>query len=106
MDTLYGHPKWYFDSIFGAKYVSENCNKTKEDFLNNAPQFYTLYFTPKMVCLSAGYSLISTRITKEKDISNLRAYEIFGIERMEEAIEKTISGITKFEYRKKVIDGL
>lgn len=101
---LYGHPKWLFVSIFGKNYVQENSHKTLEDFFDEAPHFYYIYFCPNTVCLGSypDYYTQTKKIIIKK-ISNMRAYQIFGIERMEDAIEKTISVMSKAEYRSKII---
>lgn len=102
---LYEHNRWYFESIFGIKYVEENCNKSLEDFFNDAPQHFYMYITKKNVIITYGRHYISGIINKiiEKKITNMRAYEIFGIEMMENSIEKTMSVISKAEYRSKII---
>ncbi len=101
---LYGHPKWLFYSIFGKKYVQENSHKSLEDFFDDAPHYFYMYIGPNFVCLSSYHNFYTeTKKILVKKITNIRAYQIFGIERMENAIEKTNTVISKAEYRNKII---
>lgn len=102
-DILYDLPLWYFESIFGVKYVNDNKDKSFEAFMNDAPQLFYMCITPKNVIISTEQTLVSTKRVYSKKIMNLRAYEIFGLALMEEAVSRTKSIMSRIEYRKKII---
>lgn len=90
MKTLFKKPIWKFIAVFGKKYVE--CaiteNKTIDEFLDNAPgwEFYTN--ADKTFCISANNELTRSSFGELTELTMKEAYNLFGIDILEEAREK------------------
>jgi hypothetical protein len=92
-EKLFGKPKWMFDSVFTSKYVNDSLNKNKESFLLEAPQLFQISKNTDKHCLITKNDAHIKYFTDTKqwvfeDITNLDAYNMYGIEYMETAAEK------------------
>jgi len=106
IELVFDEPIWMLISIWNTS-VAATASKyaTMKEFLNTVPQIFWLQITDSHANLMAGSWNVEDRFWRDvacERISNYDAFQIFGIRRMEEAVERTVSSIPKDSYTKKL----